>query len=124
MRLGLTQLLEEAGHDVTKVSDGIYVQSVALRDSPDVIQLDVTMPKVGGFGALAKLKADARTADIPVLMVTAKGRPQDLHQARSLGALDYIIKPWADGEVVLRTKWALEMAPQQESVRAAPQRPK
>ena len=123
VRLGLTQLLEEAGHDVVEAPDGAYVQIVALRDSPDVILLDVTMPKVTGFEALAKLKADARTADIPVIMVTAKGRPQDLHQARSLGALDYINKPWAKGEVVLRTEWALNKAARKKKVGSAPQRP-
>ena len=53
------------------------------------------------------LKADPRTKGIPVLMVTAKGHPTDLETARSLGALDYINKPWAHGEVELRVQWAL-----------------
>ena len=71
VRLGLTQLLEEAGHEVIEASDGAYVQSLALLDPPDAILLDVAMSKVSGFEALAMLKADARTAAIPVIMVTA-----------------------------------------------------
>ena len=66
-----------------------------LLDRPDLVLLDVNMPQVSGFEALALLKSDERTRDIPVIMVTGKGRPQDLHQARNLGALDYINKPWA-----------------------------
>ena len=124
VRLGLTQLLEEAGHEIVQASDGAYVQAMALLDHPDVILLDVSMSRVSGFEALAMLKTDARTADIPVIMVTAKGRPQDLQQAKALGALDYINKPWAKGEVVLRTEWALKKAARNKSVPAAPRRPK
>ena len=60
-----------------------------------------------GFDALATLKADTRTSPIPAIMVTAKGRPEDMAMARSLGAVEYITKPWADGDVELRVDWAL-----------------
>ena len=56
------------------------------------------------------MKADKEMSEIPVLMVTAKGRPEDLSLARSLGARDFISKPWADGEVELRVGWVLESA--------------
>jgi DNA-binding response OmpR family regulator len=65
------------------------------------------LPRVNGFDALATLKADTRTSPIPVIMVTAKGRPEDMAMARSLGAVEYITKPWVDGDVELRVDWAL-----------------
>ena len=69
--------------------------------------LDAAMARVDGFKALANLKQDPRTRIILVIMVTAKGHPNDLETARTLGALDYINKPWAHGEVELRVQWAL-----------------
>ena len=71
---------------------------------------DVAMPRVDGFEALKRLKADDPTSDVPVIMVTAKGRPEDLAMARTLGARDYINKPWAEGEVEMRVDWALSAA--------------
>jgi DNA-binding response OmpR family regulator len=65
------------------------------------------MPRVDGFEALKRLKGDDATSDVPVIMVTAKGRPEDLAMARNLGARDYINKPWAEGEVEMRVDWAL-----------------
>ena len=68
---------------------------------------DVAMPKIDGFKALGMLKNDRRTKDIPVIVITAKGHPDDLDTARSLGAHDYINKPWSHGEVELRVQWAI-----------------
>ena len=65
--------------------------------------------------ALATLKADTRTNPIPVIMVTAKGRPEDMAMARSLGAVEYITKPWADGDVELRVDWALAADQEQKN---------
>ena len=74
----------------------------------DVHRIAAALRQIGrGFDALATLKADTRTNPIPVIMVTAKGRPEDMAMARSLGAVEYITKPWADGDVELRVDWAL-----------------
>ena len=81
--------------------------AATLSYEPDMILLDVAMARVDGFKALALLKKDPRTRNIPVIMVTAKGHPSDLETARTLGALDYINKPWAHGEVELRVQWAI-----------------
>ena len=110
VRLALATILEDAGYEVVEASDGSEVADAVAETDPDVILLDVAMPKVDGFQALAILKADPQMADIPVLMVTAKGRPEDLSKARGLGARDFISKPWADGEVELRVGWVLEAA--------------
>lgn len=107
VRLALATILEDAGHDVVEAEDGDQVFDLAVAESPDLVLLDVMMPRVNGFDALATLKADTRTSPIPVIMVTAKGRPEDMAMARSLGAVEYITKPWADGDVELRVDWAL-----------------
>jgi CheY-like chemotaxis protein len=110
VRLALTTILEDAGYDVCEASDGEDVVPLALKHRPGLILLDVAMPRVDGFEALRRIKAEARLRNIPVIMVTAKGRAEDLSMARTLGARDYISKPWADGEVELRVGWVLQAA--------------
>ena len=107
VRLALATILEDAGHDVLEAEDGDVVFDIALDQQPTLVLLDVMMPRLNGFDALARLKADTRTNSIPVIMVTAKGRPEDMAMARSLGAVEYITKPWTDGDVELRVQWAL-----------------
>lgn len=107
VRLALATILEDAGHEIVEAEDGDQVFDLAISENPDLVLLDVMMPRVNGFDALATLKADTRTNPIPVIMVTAKGRPEDMAMARSLGAVEYITKPWADGDVELRVDWAL-----------------
>ena len=115
VRLALATILEDAGHDVIEAEDGDQVFDLAVAESPELVLLDVMMPRVNGFDALATLKADTRTSPIPVIMVTAKGRPEDMAMARSLGAVEYITKPWADGDVELRVDWALAADHEQKS---------
>jgi DNA-binding response OmpR family regulator len=115
VRLALATILEDAGHDIIEAEDGDQVFDLAVAESPNLVLLDVMMPRVNGFDALATLKADTRTSPIPVIMVTAKGRPEDMAMARSLGAVEYITKPWADGDVELRVDWALAADHEQKS---------
>lgn len=107
VRLALATILEDAGHEVIEAEDGEEVFDLVVSEEPELVLLDVMMPKVSGFDALATLKADTRTSQVPVIMVTAKGRPEDMAMARSLGAVEYITKPWAEGDVELRVDWAL-----------------
>jgi CheY-like chemotaxis protein len=107
VRLLLGKTLKAAGYAVVEATDGDEVISAALSYEPDVILMDVGMPRMDGFKALALLKRDPRLRGIPVIIVTAKGHPDDLETARSLGAYDYVNKPWANGEVELRVQWAI-----------------
>jgi two-component system phosphate regulon response regulator PhoB len=91
-----------------EASDGAEVPDMIDQHSPDLILLDVAMPRVAGFQALRNMKENPRHRDIPVLMVTAKGRSEDLSTARNLGARDFISKPWSDSKVELRVGWVLE----------------
>lgn len=121
IRLLLSRTLKAAGYRVSEATDGDEVLAAALSFEPDMILLDVAMARIDGFKALALLKADPRTRELPVIMVTAKGHPTDLDTARSLGALDYINKPWAHGEVELRVQWAITSV-QRQRQRAAQER--
>lgn len=91
-----------------EASDGAEVPDMIDQHSPDLILLDVAMPRVAGFQALRNMKENPRHRDIPVLMVTAKGRSEDLSTTRNLGARDFISKPWSDSKVELRVGWVLE----------------
>ncbi len=107
VRLALVTILENAGHDVVEAEDGDKVFDLAISETPNLVLLDVIMPRVNGLDALVTLKVDTQTSPIPVIMVTAKSRPEDMAMARSLGAVEYITKPWTDGDVELRVDWAL-----------------
>ena len=115
VRLALATILEDTGHEIVEAEDGDQVFDLAVAQNPDLVLLDVMMPRVNGFDALATLKADTRTNPIPVIMVTAKGRPEDMAMARSLGAVEYTTKPWADGDVELRVDWALATDQEQKN---------
>jgi CheY-like chemotaxis protein len=118
IRLLLGRTLKAAGYQVVEATDGSEVMPAVLSYEPDLVLMDVSMPKVDGFQALGQIKNDSRTKFIPVIMITAKGHPDDLDTARSLGALDYINKPWSNGEVELRVQWALTALEQQRAARA------
>ena len=77
VRLALATILEDAGYDVVEAENGDQVFDLAVKESPNLVLLDVMMPRVNGFDALATLKADTRTSPIPVIMVTAKAEETD-----------------------------------------------
>jgi len=83
-----------SGYQVVAASDGSEAFEAAEREKPDLIMLDVNMPVMDGIQALEKLKSDEGTKNIPVIMLTAKTQSQDIEKAMSLGANDYIGKPF------------------------------
>ncbi len=108
IRLALRTILEDADYEVVELSKGFEVLDSIRAEPPDLILLDVAMPVKDGFDTLKEIVASEEVKEIPVIMVTAKGRSEDLARARSLGARDYINKPWDDGEVELRVGWVLQ----------------
>jgi len=78
VRLALAAILEDAVHDIVEAEDGDQVFDLAVSESPNLVLLDVMMPQVNGFDALATFKDHKRTSPIPVIMVTAKGRLEDI----------------------------------------------
>jgi DNA-binding response OmpR family regulator len=94
--------LELEDYEVLEAADGETCVSIARATKPDVILLDVLMPVMDGWEALVRLKADDVTADIPVVMLTARTGEADEIQAWGAGVLDYIHKPF-DPDVLLRS---------------------
>ena len=107
VRMALAVTLQEAGHDIEEASDGVEVLGMAREISPDAILLDINMPGMNGFQALEQLKGHSDTDEIPVIMISARARPRDREDALFMGAVDYVTKPWSDGEVELRVDWVL-----------------
>ncbi len=120
VRLALRQLLEGDGHHVIEASDGDELIPAVLTHWPDLIMLDLNMPKVPGFEALELLRAQPAGKDFPVIVVTAAGSPRDAQRGRELGAKEYIGKPWAEGEIEMRVKWTLQSS--QKPKRNPPER--
>ena len=78
--------LEMAGYEVTQAEDGIKGQALAIQMLPDLIMLDLMLPRVDGFTVCQRLRRDDRTSDIPVLMLTALSQTQDKVEGFNSGA--------------------------------------
>ena len=83
---------EVEGFKVTMAGDGEKGYSEAKKKKPDLILLDILLPKLDGFAVLEKLKADVVTKDIPVVLLTNLGQKDDVEKGVEMGAEDYLIK--------------------------------
>ena len=100
----LGDLLEAQGHQVTVAEDGQQALDEIAKDPPDVVLLDIMMPKMDGFEVCRRLKADPKTAAIPILLVTALRERDDRLKGIEAGANDFISKPVDTQEVILRAR--------------------
>ncbi|NJM72631.1 MAG: response regulator transcription factor [Scytonema sp. RU_4_4] len=96
--------LEMRGHKVSWASDGIKGQVLALQLLPDLIMLDIQLPRIDGFTVCRRLRQDDRTADIPILILTALEQAQNKVKAFDAGADDYLTKPFAVEEMLARVQ--------------------
>jgi two-component system alkaline phosphatase synthesis response regulator PhoP len=90
------------GYEVLTASDGEQALETAQREQPDLIVLDIMMPKLDGYETCKMLKADDRTRQIPVILLSAKGRHTDQKIGYEVGADDYITKPFSPRKLVER----------------------
>jgi type IV pilus assembly protein PilB len=96
------------GLTVTTAQDGAEAVELALRERPDVVILDVSMPDMDGFEVCRRLRADVRTAFVPVLMLTANGGEAHVTAGFGAGADDYVVKPFRREDLVARVRRMLE----------------
>ena len=96
--------LEMAGYEVTQAEDGIKGQALAIQMLPDLIVLDLMLPRVDGFTVCQRLRRDDRTSDIPVLTLTALSQTQDKVEGFNSGADDYLTKPFELEEMLARVR--------------------
>lgn len=93
-------ILSRDGWQVSTHSDGRTAVEAVRRALPDVLVLDVMLPGRSGFDILRDLRAEAATADLPVLMLTAKGQERDREQAERYGVTRFMTKPFANADVL------------------------
>jgi len=100
----LAMNLEAAGYDVSRSADGIKGQALAVQLLPDLIMLDLMLPKVDGFTICQRLRRDERTANIPVLMLTGLSQTNNKVEGFNAGADDYLTKPFEVEEMLVRVR--------------------
>ena len=86
--------LKRIGHEIRVAPDGQQALEMVKSDRPDLVLLDVMLPVMGGFPVLKNLQDDKTTNDIPVIMLSAKGRQHDIAAGIEKGVFDYITKPF------------------------------
>ncbi len=105
--------LELNGFEVLEACDGVEALALGERGSPDLVLLDVMMPRMDGYETLRRLRASYATRSIPVIMLTAKNTREDTMSGFRGGANDYIVKPFDRDELLLRINNQLQWSRQQ-----------
>jgi CheY-like chemotaxis protein len=96
--------LEREGFDVRIATDGVTAINFACEDCPDLILLDIRIPKLNGYLVCEALKADERTRGIPVVVISALAQQQNIKRAMDLGVVGYLVKPFQPRELVETVK--------------------
>lgn len=98
----LTFLLTREGHEVTAVADGGDVLPALRETGAELLILDIMMPTTNGFDILLRIRKAPDLADLPVLVLTAKGQEADKQRMGDLGANDFVTKPFSNRELLDR----------------------
>ncbi len=106
------------GYEVVTALDGEQALEKARTEKPDLIVLDIMMPKLDGYETCKRLKADASTKDVPVILLSAKGRNVDQKVGFEVGADDYITKPFSPRKLVERINAILGHGTSQQRMQA------
>jgi len=114
MRTALKDCLEAEGHRVMQAADGEAGLKRALEEKPDVVLLDIMMPRLDGYAVCAELRRVGNA--VPVLMLTAKGQVDDRVTGLDAGADDYLVKPFSTDELLARVRALLRRGRQQTAV--------
>lgn len=113
LRMGLRATLRSEGFRVIVANDGPSGLEAALSERPDLVLLDVMLPGMNGFEVLETIRQ--RNADLPILMLTAKGQEEDRVRGLRLGADDYIVKPFGIAELIARVEANLRRIRREEA---------
>ena len=105
--LSLEFLMKKEGYDVLSVSNGEEAMAAIAEKIPDLVLLDVMMPRKDGYEVCQELRANRDWHDIKIIMLTAKGRDVEREKGLALGADDYVTKPFATQELVKKVKTLL-----------------
>lgn len=117
IRSVLRKQLQEQGHVVIEAVDGEDAVRACREEAPDVVLLDVEMPKLDGHAVLSELRNHGATAHIPVVFLTARATTDDVVEGLRLGAHDYLRKPFEPSELLARVSAALRVKLLQDELR-------
>ena len=110
---GLTDIFRQHGFDVMAEADGEAGLAAALSAKPDLILLDIMLPRINGFEICRAVREQG--IDVPIVMLTAKGREEDIVRGLNLGADDYVTKPFRVAELIARVQAFLRRRPGQQT---------
>lgn len=111
--LALSYLMRREGHDVRTATDGLETLEAVAEAAPDLVLLDLMMPKANGYDVCRTLRASSAYDGVRIIMLTAKGREADQRAGLALGADAYISKPFAIGDVLMCVADVLAKKPEQ-----------
>lgn len=100
--------LEYVGYDVITAEDGKEGSFKAMSERPDLILADIMLPELDGFEMIKIIHSNSDLKDVPIIVVTALGREEDIKKAKDLGVNDYIVKPYSVDELLKKIKEALK----------------
>lgn len=111
-------MLSAVGYYVSVADDGEMGWQMVHSVKPDLILLDLVLPKMHGFEVLKNVRGDSETRDIPVLIMTALGEQEDIHKGLELGANDYMVKgSFSSREILAKIRAVLSSAKDKENVK-------
>jgi CheY-like chemotaxis protein len=110
MRMMVRDALEPCGHSIVEAVDGADALKKAVDEQPDLMLLDLTMPELDGFEVLQLMQTRADTCDIKVMMLTGSAETSNQQYGYTLGAIGYIVKPFAPQELQLAVERALGLS--------------
>ncbi|MBI3359758.1 MAG: response regulator [Chloroflexi bacterium] len=100
--------LRYSGHEVVQANNGEEAVNLALQEKPDLVLMDVRMPRMTGYEACRVIKANDEIKHIPVVFLSAKGQEAEVQTGLEVGATDYILKPFAPDQLAKRVAELLE----------------
>jgi len=104
IKIVLSTFLQSHGYEIATAFDGLDTLEKVQSEKPDLILLDIMMPVLDGYEVCKRLKADKRTANIPILMLSAAAHADSIARALSAGAKDYIVKPFEPEKLLEKIK--------------------
>jgi twitching motility two-component system response regulator PilH len=100
----MESILRSAGHEVVSLLDGEAIEDKLSTERPDVLLLDIVMPKRNGYEILRSLRKDARTKGMPVVLVSSKNQESDKVWGKRQGADEYLAKPFTSDQLLTMVK--------------------